>query len=382
MTNWLLNKCIKGIDRDSAAYRAAAGQLTGVVGIGCNLLLVAAKLVVGILAGSVSVLADAANNLSDISTSVVTLLGFRFARHPADREHPYGHGRAEYLAALFVGILIILVGLGFGKSAVERMIAPETMEFQTVTVIILGLSSALKLWMMAFCRGVDRTVQSQALQAMAADSRNDALGTLAVAAGYAVSALTPVNVDGLVGLVVCGCVIWSGYQVTRDAASSLLGKQADQELRERVLALLTDEKILGVHDLLIHEYGYGQYFATAHLEIASDLDVYQSHLLADDLERCVLEKTGVHLVIHCDPVETQDAEQRQLQSVVENTLRKHFPGLSYHDFRLLHEEPKRACFDLSVPHGMKLDRAELETRLHRKFRKYGDYVVEITYDED
>ena len=266
MTSLLLRLFVKNHDdTENPVVRGAYGKLAGAVGIVCNLLLFAGKLLAGILSGSVAVTADAVNNLSDASSSLVTLLGFKLAERPADEEHPYGHARIEYISGLVVAALILLIGAELAKSSFSKILHPETVEFSLLTLGVLIGSILVKLWMALFCRKLGRRIDSTTLLATSADSRNDVISTAAVLVGCLAGYFFDVKLDGYIGMAVALFIIWSGCSIAKDTISPLLGEQASGELVRNISDLiLSHEKILGIHDLMVHDYGPGNCFASVH----------------------------------------------------------------------------------------------------------------------
>ena len=303
MTNLLLRRFVAGYQHPSdPAVRAAVGKLAGTAGIVCNCLLFAVKLVVGLLTGSVAVIADGINNLTDTASSVVTLLGFWLARRPADREHPYGHARYEYLAGLAVAVLIMFIGLETGRSAFDQILGPEPVVFSTLSCVILLGTMAVKAWMARFFGKLGNYIDSAPLKAAAADSRNDVVATLTVLAGFLLSKFFGVTLDGIIGLAVAVLIFVSGLSMARETVSLLLGRQADPELVEKIMSLVrSGEKVVGIHDLLIHDYGPGQCFASVHAQFEPEESALLCHEIIDGIERRALAELNVHLVIHYDP---------------------------------------------------------------------------------
>ncbi len=309
MTTFLLRLFVKDYTHtETPAVRSAIGKFAGIVGIVCNLILFLGKLLVGWSVHSVAIVADAVNNLSDASSSVVTLLGFRLAQQPADEDHPYGHARYEYLSGLMVAFLILLIGVELLKSSVGKILHPSAVAFSGVTIGILLGSIAIKLWMSAFFRSLGNCIQSTALQATAVDSRNDVIATAAVLLGFVAGHFLKINIDGYIGIVVAGFILYSGVEIAKEAISPLLGKQADPELIKKLTELvLSQERVLGIHDLLIHDYGPGHCFASIHAELSAKEDPVQCHACIDEIECLALTELNVHLVIHYDPVLSEDA---------------------------------------------------------------------------
>lgn len=381
MTEFLLRRF--AASGDEAAQRAAAGKLAGWTGIVCNLLLFAAKLAAGLLSGAVSVVADAVNNLTDASSSVITLLGFHLARRPADREHPYGHARYEYIAGLLIAALILLLGVELAKSSIGKILRPEPVEAGALTCAVLGASVLVKLWMCAFYRSLAARMQAATLRAAAADSRNDAIATLAVLAGCLAAGFFPIHIDGWLGLAVAGFILCSGVGVARDTISPLLGERADPGLRARIGALLEENsKVLGYHDLLIHDYGPGRCFASLHAELSDREDPQACHAIIDGIEEAALARLGVHLVIHWDPVAEDDGEREAMRRMVEEITRGLHPEISVHDFRLLREDGgARLAFGLVIPYSLMAHRDTLHEAIDAALRMRGkDYRISIHFD--
>lgn len=385
MTSLLLRLFVKDYENtESVAVHSAIGRLAGFTGIICNLLLFLGKLTVGWLANSVSIIADAINNLSDASSSVVTLLGFKMAQQPADAEHPYGHARYEYLSGLVVAALILIIGFDLAKSSFQKILHPEAVEFSAATFVVLVLSIAVKLWMAGFFRSLGNRIHSTTLQATSVDSRNDVVASTAVLLGCAVGYFFHVNIDGIIGLAVAVFILYSGVDIARETISPLLGKQADPELIDRITQLvLSHEKILGIHDLLVHDYGPGQCFATVHAELSAEEDPLECHDIIDDIERDALEQMNVHLVIHYDPVVLNDEEWNTMREIMDEIIVKVDPKLSMHDFRVVRSSKKtKLMFDLAVPYSMRSRHREIKAQIDALLAERGkDYKTVISFDE-
>ncbi len=336
----------------SPAVRAAIGKLAGATGIACNMLLFAFKLTLGILSGSVAIMADAANNLSDISSSLITLVAFRISQKPADRDHPYGHARYEYLAGLAVAFLILLIGSQLVVNSMERIVTPAAVTFTPVTLIILAVSALLKLWMSLFFRTLGKRIRSTALAATAIDCRNDVLATAAVLTGGLIFAIWHINIDAYIGLAVAVFILYSGFKIARETISPLLGAQADKDLVDRLCTLISSHnEILGFHDLLIHDYGPGRCFASVHVELSCDNDVMTAHNILDAIEREAMNTMNVQLVIHFDPVDTEDSHLCELRQTVDAVVAAIDRRMTVHDVRFTDD----GClqFDVSLPYSMK-----------------------------
>ena len=303
MTDFLLRRFVPGYQNSAdPAVRNDIGRLAGIAGVVCNCLLFAVKLAVGLAAGSVSIVADGINNLTDTASSVVTLVGFWLARRPADREHPYGHARYEYLAGLLVAVLILFVGVETGRSAVEKVLAPQPVAVTALYGLLLLAAMVLKGWMTRFFGKLGRYIDSAPLKATAVDCRNDVVATGAVLLSLVAGAAFDVNLDGIMGLVVAALICGSGLTLARETVSLLLGRQADPELVAKLTALVrAEEKVVGIHDLLVHDYGPGQCFASVHVQLLPEESAVACHNIIDAIERRALEEMNVHLVIHFDP---------------------------------------------------------------------------------
>ena len=379
MTNLLLRLFVKDADNtDSPKVRAAIGTLSGLVGIVCNILLFAFKLLVGTLTSSVSITADAMNNLSDASGSIVTFIGFRVADKPADEHHPYGHARAEYLSGLGVAALILVIGIELVKTSVKKIFAPTPVEFTAVAAVVLLASIGMKFWMNLFNRSLAKRIDSTALMATAADSRNDCITTFAVLVAAVVEKLTHIPVDGWIGLAVALFILYSGLNLAKDTISPLLGENADPELREKIVDYIVSQpKVLGYHDLMVHDYGPGQRFASLHVEMDAREDPLECHELIDDMERECYLSHNVHLVIHYDPVMTA------LKNRVLCLLQAKDPRLSLHDFRMIPgKKHMNLVFDVALPRDLKDKGEELRSWVEDTLNAEGGmvYHVIITFD--
>ena len=385
MTKLLLRLFVRDADNtENPKVRAAIGTLSGLVGIVCNLLLFAFKLLVGTLTCSVSITADAMNNLSDASGSIVTFIGFRVADKPADEHHPYGHARAEYLSGLGVAALILVIGIELVKTSVGKIFAPTPVEFTTVAAVVLLASIAVKFWMNLFNRSLAKRIDSTALMATAADSRNDCITTFAVLVAAIVEKVTHIPVDGWIGLAVALFILYSGLNLAKDTISPLLGENADSELREKIVDyIVAQPKVLGYHDLMVHDYGPGQRFASLHVEMDCREDPLDCHELIDDMERECLRNHNVHLVIHYDPVVIDDPVLTALKAKVQCLLQAKDSRLSLHDFRMVPgKRHMNLVFDVALPRDMKDQAEALRSWVEDTLNAEGDmvYHVIITFD--
>jgi len=364
--------------------RAAVGRFSGILGMVCNVLLFALKLIAGTLSGSLSITADAMNNLSDASSSLVTLIGFKLAEKPADEHHPYGHARFEYLSGLAVAALIVVIGVELAKTSVQKIITPEEVEFSLISILILVCSIGVKLWLSLINGHLSKLINSTALAATAADSRNDCISTGAVLLAMIVEAVTGWRIDGYMGLAVALFILYSGAMLAKDTISPLLGEAASPELRQMILDEIGQTpEILGYHDLMVHDYGPGQRFASLHVEMDHRADPLLCHTIIDDLERECLESHGIHLVIHYDPVVTDDPELTRLRGEVTRLLQEEDPRLDTHDFRISASSGHtNLIFDVTIPRDLmgkeKLIKQKLDTQLNRL--ESGKYYTVITFD--
>ncbi len=385
MTKWLVRKLLHGQSATSdPQLRTACGKASSFIGMACNVLLFFGKLTVGLLSGSVSITADAVNNLSDASSSVISLLGFKLASRPADAEHPYGHGRYEYLSGLSVSLLILIIGLELLRSSIQRAMHPSAVEFSWLTVAVLLCSVAVKLWMMLFNRAMGKAISSKTLIATAADSRNDVISTLAVLAAALISHFAAVELDGWIGIAVALFILYSGFGLIRDTLDPLLGKAPDPALVQDIQRkILSYPGVLGTHDLMIHDYGPGRQFASVHVEMAAEENVLESHDVIDNIERAFLTESGLHLIIHFDPIVTADGATSDLRAWLAEAVRTLHPDLTIHDLRIVPGPTHtNVIFDCVVPSGCPLQDGALKAAVSKLVtERYPDYFCVITLDE-
>ena len=385
MTKLLLKLFVRNHEHtDDPKVRTAIGTLSGWVGIACNLLLCLGKFLAGSVTGPVSITADALNNLSDASGSIVTLIGFRVAGMPADEEHPYGHARAEYLSGLVVAALILIIGFELAKTSVEKIFHPAPVLFSAVAIGVLVCSIAVKLWMCLFNRKLGKTIQSTALIATSEDSRNDCITTAAVLLAAILEKTLNWRVDGVFGLGVAVFILYSGAMLAKDTVSPLLGENANPELRDEIVDYIrVQPKVLGFHDLMVHDYGPGQRFASLHVEMDAREDPLECHELIDDMERECFLSHNVHLVIHYDPVITDDPELNELRERVSDLLVRFDERLQLHDFRMTQgKRHMNLVFDVPLPGQLRGKEEELTQYLENSLNLEGKktYHVKITFD--
>lgn len=385
MTNLLLRIFVPDFrNSDRPSVRAKVGSLSGIVGICVNVLLFACKLVIGILTGAVSVTADALNNLSDASSAIVTLLGFRLAEKPADEHHPYGHARLEYLSGLAVAAMVLVIGFELATGSVKKILTPAPVTFSLTAALVLLATIGLKLWLCLFNRKLGRLIGSSALLATAADSRNDCLATGAVLVSMAAEHLTDLRIDGFMGLAVAVFILASGLKLAKETISPLLGEAADPELRAMLVDyILAEPRVLDYHDLMVHDYGPGKRFASIHVEMDRNEDPLLCHEIIDGLERECLESHGVHLVIHYDPVIVGDPALDRMKQLTRDILHVRDPRLSIHDFRMIPgQDCTNVCFDVSLPADLQGQEESIRTALETALNALGEgkYQTTITFD--
>ena len=364
--------------------RARIGKLSGAVGIICNCLLAAGKLIVGHMTSSMSITADGLNNLSDGASSIVTLLGFKLAEKPADRKHPYGHARIEYIAGLTVAVMILFIGLELGKSSVEKLIDPAPIEFSFTAVWVLCASILVKLFMMLFNLKMGRRINSNALLATAADSRNDVMTTSAVLAASIVEHFYDVRIDGVMGIAVSLFILYSGVKLAGETMSPLLGEGANPELQKQITDYINGcPMVLGCHDLMVHDYGPGRRYASIHVEIDKNEDPMACHARIDRMERECLKNYGTHLVIHYDPVVTDDPEVNSTKRLVNTIIKVRDGRLTIHDFRMKDDgESVKMSFDMILPEDLRGQEQSIKETVEKALDSLDSkkYYADITFD--
>ena len=354
MTNLLVRLFVKDYNNiEAAKVRTSYGVLSSIVGIFCNIVLFAIKLIIGMLINSISVMADAFNNLSDAASSVISFIGIKLASKPADKEHPFGHGRFEYIAALIVAFLVLSVGFQLLKDSFVKIIHPEQMEVKPVLIVFLIVSVLVKVWMMLFNQKLGKRINSTVMLATSADSKNDVMVTTVTILSAVVAGLTGINIDGYMGLLVSVFVILAGYGIARDTLEPLLGQAVEREVYERITQMVESYKgIIGSHDLIIHNYGPTHRMATIHAEVPNNINFEEAHETIDQIERDVLDKLDIFLVIHMDPIEVDDQTVLEKKAMVEQIVTDLEQEASIHDFRLVNgEQHINLIFDLVIPYS-------------------------------
>lgn len=386
MTSFLIRLFIRRReDVQDACVRLSYGNLAGITGIVCNVLLCAIKFFTGLFTGSISITADAVNNLSDASSGVITLLGFKLAGKPADPEHPYGHARMEYLAGLVVSFVILLIGVQLAGESVQKILHPAAATFGIVPAVMLVFSILVKLWMAGFYRSIGKKIDSSTLLAASADSRNDVISTGAVLLALLISAWTDLDLDGWMGMAVALFILYSGIGLIKDTLDPLLGRAPSEDLTQRVEEkILSYEGILGTHDLMVHDYGPGQCFASVHVEMSAEMNVMRSHDIIDTIERDFHEQDHIHLIIHYDPIETGSEAVGTMRQWVTERVHAVSPLLSIHDFRMvkgaLHTN---LIFDVAAPSSYESTDAEIKQQIQRSVQENANgetYYCVITVD--
>ena len=368
---------------EDPAVRDKCGRVAGAVGIVTNFLLFLMKIIVGTVFHSVSVTADAVNNLTDSGSSVVTLIGFKMASKPADEKHPFGHARIEYLSGVIVSFIVIFLGLQLGMSSIEKILTPEENALTPVALVVLVISILAKLWQCLFYRKVGRMIKSESVEATSKDSRNDVIATSVVLLGAVITMLTGVNLDGYMGAAVALFIVFSGVQLTISTADPLLGQAPEGELVQTITEkMLSYPGIIGMHDLAVHNYGVGRCFASAHCEVDAKNDILVSHDLIDNIERDFSRDLGIHMVIHLDPVIVGDARTDALHCKMQSLVTALYPTVTIHDFRVIWGVThSNIVFDAAVPFAVKDSDAVITQKLEAEIQKLDpDYRTVVTID--
>lgn len=389
ISKFLVNTFIKNNENiKDSKVRNAYGNLGGIVGIIINFILFLIKFFVGMFVGSIAISADAFNNLSDAGSSIITIIGFKMANKPADAEHPFGHGRIEYLSALIVAFLVMLVGVQFIKSSIERIFNPTVVTFELIPFILLLISIGFKLWLSTFNKYIGNKINSSALKAAAADSLGDVFTSSTVVISFLISKFTTFPIDGYIGVFVALAILYAGFGLVKETLNPLLGEAPDPELVNDICEkVLSYPLISGVHDLIVHNYGPGRIIASIHAEIPSDIDIMEIHNTIDIAEREVSRDLNIHLVIHMDPICVITNEIKEAWDCVETVLRKYPEIKSMHDFRIVGEgDIKNLIFDIVVSPSLSANKKEREkilTEIKESIKEeHPQYNCVITVDYD
>ncbi|WP_317314051.1 cation diffusion facilitator family transporter [Holdemanella biformis] len=381
--NFLVRRFIKNYqDTKDANVRTNVGKLSGIVGIFSNLFLFVIKFVIGTIVHSVSIQADGVNNLTDAGSNIISILSFHLANKPADKDHPFGHERTETIASLFVGILILVLGFETAKESVSKVIHPGSIDFRIASVIILLISIIVKFWMYAYNKKLSKTYDSSLLEATALDSISDVCGTTAVLVSTLLSPVLHFNLDGYMGIVVSGIILYGAYGLLRDMINSLIGEAPDPELVHNIVdRIMAHPAILGVHDMMLHNYGPNKIFASAHVEVDSSKDIFETHDHIDNIEREVKENMNIDLVLHMDPVKVNDPETELYRAKVVEAIHQIDPKWGFHDFRIVSGPTHvNLVFDLVIPFEEKYSQEEIEAMLLKHIQSDKKIYFVLTID--
>lgn len=381
--NFLVRRFIKNYqDTKDANVRTNVGKLSGIVGIFSNLFLFVIKFVIGTIVHSVSIQADGVNNLTDADSNIISILSFHLANKPADKDHPFGHERTETIASLFVGILILVLGFETAKESISKVIHPGSIDFRIASVIILLISIIVKFWMYAYNKKLSKTYDSSLLEATALDSISDVCGTTAVLVSTLLSPVLHFNLDGYMGIVVSGIILYGAYGLLRDMINSLIGEAPDPELVHNIVdRIMAHPAILGVHDMMLHNYGPNKIFASAHVEVDSSKDIFETHDHIDNIEREVKENMNIDLVLHMDPVKVNDPETELYRAKVVEAIHQIDPKWGFHDFRIVSGPTHvNLVFDLVIPFEEKYAQEEIEAMLLKHIQSDKKIYFVLTID--
>ena len=387
LSNLLIRKFIKNhTDTKNEKVRNSYGFLAGIVGLFTNIILFIIKFSVGLITSSISIMADAFNNLSDAASSLITIFGFKLSSMPADKEHPFGHGRIEYLSALIVAFMVMLVGIQFVKSSFQKIINPEPVTFELIPFILLLISIGLKVWLSRFNKFMGEKINSSALKATSVDALGDVFTSSCVALSFLAAKFTTIPIDGYIGMVVALFIVYSGFTLIKDTINPLLGEAPDPELVESIHQMvLSYDNILGTHDLIVHNYGPGKCMASIHAEIPSDISVVKIHEIIDKAEREISKDLNIYLVIHIDPICVIEGEVQEAYDEILRLVNEIAHIESIHDFRVVGEgEVKNLIFDLVIDTSKKLEYSddELKEKINSNIKKdHPSYNCIITLDK-
>lgn len=387
MTDFLVRHFVKDYEHtEKVSVRTAYGVLASIVGIICNIFLFLVKLVVGLMVHSVSVMADAFNNLSDAGSSLISFVGVKIASKPADEEHPFGHGRMEYISALIVSFLVLEVGFTFLKDSISKIKSPEAIRFQMVSVVILLLSICVKLWLGLFNRKLGKKIDSKVMIAVFTDSMGDVLTTTATIVSLLFFHFTEINIDGIVGIGVALVVMWAGVGIAKDTLEPLLGEAIDPEEYQRIKKFVESyDGVIGSHDLIVHNYGPNRSMASIHAEVPNNADIKESHEIIDKIERDAVENLGIFLVVHMDPVEVEDKNVLRIRDFANKQIAEIDSSCSIHDFRMVDGTHQiNLIFDLVVPREYNQEKQkEVEEALCRRLKEQDPrYAFVITVEHN
>lgn len=386
MTEFLIKRFVKNHENYAdTKVRTAYGNFASITGIICNIFLCIIKGAIGLIFNSVAILADAVNNLSDAGNSIISLIGFVIAGKPADKDHPYGHARIEYISCLIVSFLIVMLGFSMLKTSVIKIFRPEPVNTGVLSIAVLVISILLKQWMAVFYKKVGKRINSEVILANSTDSFNDVISTSAVLITTLIVIFTDVNLDAFAGVAVALFIIYSGITILRETIDILLGAMPDKELVKRIITKINSyDGVMGIHDLVVHSYGPDKYFATVHVEVPVDDDITKSHDMIDNIERDFAKEMNINLVIHLDPVVTDDEETNRLKDAVRAIIKEIDESLTMHDFRMVKGEThSNLIFDVVEPSSCDMDEKELAERISSKIKEMDDTLFAvITIDKN
>lgn len=371
-------------DVKNPAVRDAYGKLAGIVGIMSNALLCVMKIAIGLISGSIAIIADGVNNLADGGSSVITLLGFKLASMPEDEDHPYGHARYEYLSGLVVSFIIILVGFELLKSSIDKILNPTPLEFSWTVVLVLVLAILIKIWQAVFNISAGKKIDSLTLMATGADSRNDVISTTVVLVSLLIGHFAEVQLDGFMGVLVALFIMWSGISLVRETISPLLGEAPDSELVQEIESIaMSYDGVLGIHDLEVHNYGPGKIFASVHIEVDAAVDVMVSHDLVDNIEQRLRTDLNINITAHLDPVNVSDPNRAPLTELLRDAIEEVPEFLSFHDLRIVSGPTHtNVIFDVVVSHDCKMPESEILRFFNQKLSTYNDtFFAAINIDK-
>lgn len=385
MNNFLFKRFIKDYENvKDTKVRDQYGKLAGIVGIISNSILCIAKILIGLISGSIAIVADGVNNLADASSSLITLAGFKLASMPEDEEHPYGHARIEYLSGMAVSVMIILVGVELGKSSIDKIINPSPLEFSWTLVLVLIFAIAIKIWQALFNISAGKKIDSVALIATGTDSRNDVISTTVVLAGVLIGHFAKIQIDGYLGLLVALFILWSGISLVKETISPLLGEAPDPQLVAQIAQIAkSHEGILDIHDLVVHNYGPGKIFASIHLEVDASVDVMVSHDLIDNIEHDIANELNINITAHMDPVDLSTPYRDEVMQLIKDTIEPLDGVIGMHDLRMVTGPTHtNVIFDVVISSGCKMQCEEIKDVIDKNIqKKYPNFFTVIDFDK-
>lgn len=386
MNEFLFRRFIKDYENvKDSKVRDNYGKMAGIVGIISNSLLCIMKILIGWISGSIAIIADGVNNLADASSSVITLVGFKLASMPEDEKHPYGHARIEYLAGMAVSVMIILVGVELGKSSLDKILHPSPLEFSWTLVIVLLIAVAIKIWQARFNISAGKRIDSLALMATGADSRNDVISTCVVLAGILFGHFTGIQIDGYLGLLVALFILWSGISLVRETVSPLLGEAPDSELVKQIAQIAkSHEGVLDIHDLTVHNYGPGKIFASIHIEVDAAVDVMLSHDLVDNIEHEIAEKLNIIVTAHLDPVDLTAPHRAEIMKIINKTIAPMEGVLNMHDLRMVSGPTHtNVIFDIVLDQNCRISEEEIKSEIEKAIHEdYPNFFTVVDFDKN